>query len=78
MNFQLQATGFSDPEKMAAVYLAQYYENRKIEYPINPFQMLKDEGVLFSFMKSDNLEGVYVPSASEDDIPIVGINPGFP
>lgn len=78
MSFQQQATEFSDPEKMAAAYLAQYYGNTKIEYPINPFQMLKDEGVLFSFMKSDNLEGAYIPASSEDDIPIVGINVNRP
>ena len=74
MNFQIRAKEFSDPEKMAAEYLVQYYGGKKIEYPINPFQMLKDEGVLFSLIVSQNLEGVYVPASTPDDIPIVGIN----
>ncbi len=78
MSFQQQAKTFSSAEKMAAAYLAHYFGNKKIEYPINPFQMLKDEGVLFSFMKSHGLEGVYVPASSEDDIPLVGINVGRP
>ena len=59
MSFQQQAKTFDNAEKMAVAYLVQYYGNKKIEYPITPFQMLKDEGVLFSFMKSRALEGVY-------------------
>ena len=47
MQFQTDAKRFFDPEEMAAVYLANYYGNEEIEYPINPFQMLKDEGILF-------------------------------
>lgn len=35
MNFQIRAKEFSDPEKMAAEYLVQYYGGKKIEYPIN-------------------------------------------
>ena len=74
MQFEIEAKRFSDADKMAAAYLAKYYENRKIEYPINPFQMLKDEGILFSLMNFKKLEGVYVPSSNEDDLPVVGIN----
>ena len=50
----------TDPEKMAAAYLVKYYGNQKIEYPINPFKMLKDEGILFSLMDFKKLEGVYI------------------
>ncbi len=57
--------GLTDsPEKLAERYLAEYFGNQKIEYPINPFRMLKDEGVLFSFMNFRKLEGVYIPSSS--------------
>ena len=49
MSFQQQAKTFDSAEKMAAAYLVQYFGNKRIEYPINPFQMLKDEGILFSF-----------------------------
>lgn len=74
MQFWIQAKLYTDPEKMAAAYLVKYYENQKIEYPINPFKMLKDEGILFSLMDFKKLEGVYIPASSEEDIPTVGIN----
>ena len=74
MNFQLEAQKFSDPEKMAAAYLVQYYRNETIAFPINPFKMLKDEGVLFSLTDFKKLEGVYIPASNKDDIPTVGIN----
>ena len=74
MQFQTDAKRFSNPEEMAAVYLANYYGNEEIEYPINPFQMLKDEGILFSLRDFKKLEGVYIPRSDEDDVPIVGIN----
>lgn len=74
MEFRAEAKQYSDPEKMAAAYLAEYFGNQEIEYPINPFQMLKDEGVLFSLMEFKKLEGVYIPATSEEDIPVVGIN----
>ena len=48
MSFETEASKFNDPEKMANAYLEKYYGKRKIEYPINPFQMLVDEGILFS------------------------------
>ena len=78
MQFQAQAKSFTDAETMAAAYLAQYYGNKKVEYPINPFQMLKDEGILFSLINSKKLEGVYIPASSEEDIPVIGINANRP
>ena len=72
--FEIEAKGFTDADSMASAYLFHYYENRKIEYPINPFQMLKDEGILFSLMSFKKLEGVYIPSSGEGDLPVVGIN----
>ena len=74
MQFVTEAKMFTDPEVMASAYLAKYYENQKVEYPINPFQMLKDEGVLFSLMNFKELEGVYIPTTNADDVPVVGIN----
>ena len=78
MNFISEAKQFTNPEDMAAAYLAEYFGNQKIEYPINPFKMLKDEGILFSFRDFNKLEGVYIPSASEEDLPVVGINVNRP
>lgn len=68
------AKEYPDPEIMAQAYLHSYFGNEKVEYPINPFKMLKDEGVLFSLSNFSKLEGVYIPAESDDDIPVVGIN----
>ena len=46
MLFETEAKKYNNPEKMAEAYLVKYFENKKIKYPINPFQMLKDEGFL--------------------------------
>ena len=78
MQFQSEAKCIDDPEQLAAVYLSRYFGNQRIEYPINPLQMLKDEGVLFSLMDFKKLEGVYIPASRDDDIPIVGINANRP
>lgn len=78
MQFQKEAKKFTDPEELAACYLSLYFGNQKIEYPINPFQMLKDEGILFSLMNFKKLEGVYIPTTDEDDLPTVGINANRP
>ncbi|MEA4878916.1 hypothetical protein SDC9_10413 [bioreactor metagenome] len=78
MGFKLEAQKYTDPECMAADYLIAYFGNQKIEYPINPFTLLKDEGVLFTLSNFHKLEGVYVPATSESDIPIVGINANRP
>ena len=78
MQFGTEAKQYTDPEKMAAAYLAKYFGNQKIEYPINPFQMLKDEGILFYLMDFKKLEGVYIPTSLADDVPVVGINTNRP
>lgn len=65
---------YIDPEQMAADYLRVYYGNQKITYPINPFQMLKDAGILFALKSFNKLEGVYIPAETPDDIATVGIN----
>lgn len=41
MRFEVQAGTKDNPERLAAAYLMKYFGNRKIEYPINPFRMLK-------------------------------------
>ncbi|MBO4699908.1 ImmA/IrrE family metallo-endopeptidase [bacterium] len=74
MHFKTEARKYTDPEKMAADYLKSVFGEQKIQYPINPFALMKKEGILFKFMDSHNLEGVYIPANSENDIPVVGIN----
>lgn len=78
MYFETEMEKNIDPERMAAAYLVKYFGGRKIEYPINPFQMLRDEGILFSMRNYVTLEGVYIPASSKEDIPVVGINANKP
>jgi Zn-dependent peptidase ImmA (M78 family)/fido (protein-threonine AMPylation protein) len=78
MDFRLRAQKYIEPERMAADYLIEYFGNQRIEYPINPFSFLKDEGILFKLSNFHKLEGVYVPATSASDIPIVGINANRP
>ena len=74
VSFKLNVKNYRDAESMAAAYLAAYFGNSEITYPISPFTMLKDEGVDFVIRNFNKLEGVYIPAQSESDIAIVGIN----
>ncbi len=73
-DFQSRAKLYTDPEKMAQGYLRMYFADSPLSYPLNPFQMLKDAGILFSFRNFKNLEGVYIPASDGDDTAVVGIN----
>lgn len=74
VSFKSNAKNYRDAESMAAAYLAAYFANSKIKYPLNPFKMLKDEGVEFKICNFNKLEGVYIPAQSQEDISIVGIS----
>lgn len=78
MDFRLEAKNYHDPERMAADYLSTYFGNQKIEYPINPFKMLRDEGVFFALSDFKKLEGIYIPSSTDGKGPVVGINANRP
>ena len=78
MHSQEEIQRYTNSEQLAAAYLSKYFANKKIKYPINPFQMLKDEGILFSLSNFKKLEGVYIPISEDKDIPVVGINVNRP
>lgn len=78
ISFKLNVKNYRDAESMAAAYLAAYFGNSKIEYPLSPFKMLKDEGVEFMIRNFNKLEGVYIPAQSQEDISIVGISANRP
>lgn len=78
MGFYTDAKGFSDPEQMATAYLREHFGDQAIQYPIDPFNLLRHEGILFKLANFKRLEGVYIPAASPDDTPIVGINANRP
>ena len=61
-------------EKLANVFLKEYLHGKEIRFPINPFQMLADMGVIFTFRPFKKYEGIYIPAANEEDFSIVGVN----
>lgn len=61
------------PAKLAEKTLEEIKDKYgEIKFPIDPFKLLKDNGVLISFSDFEELEGVILND--EDDITIVGIN----
>lgn len=78
LNFSTEAKKYSNPEDLATAFLGRYYEEKPIEYPINPFRMLKEQGILFVIAQLNNLEGCYIPADGQEDIPLVGINVNRP
>ena len=66
---------FSSPELLANAVLEQYRnEIGNIEFPINPFKILKSLDVKLVIKSFKDLEGLYIPATSEEDIDIVAIN----
>ena len=39
VSFKSNAKNYRDAESMAAAYLAAYFANSKIKYPLNPFKV---------------------------------------
>lgn len=66
---------FSSPELLANAILEQYRnEVGELEFPINPFRILKNLDVKIVLKKFKNLEGLYLPAKDSDDVDIVAIN----
>jgi len=61
-------------ESLAQFFLKEYFAEKTIEFPLNPFQMLTDIEIPFIFRPFSKYEGIYIPAADEEDIPVVGIN----
>lgn len=63
-------------QNLAQAVLAEYFSEKQVTYPINPFQILTDYGVPFVFraFTDKKYEGVYLPAQNDEDIAIVGIN----
>lgn len=74
MTFFEKTKQYRDPEVLADAYLKEYFKTNKPVYPLNPFQMLRDSGIVFALKRFSKLEGIYIPASSENDTAIVGIN----
>ena len=65
------------PTKLAEIVLEDIKNKYgEIKFPIDPFKLLKDNGILVSFSDFENLEGIILND--EDDVTIVGINRARP
>lgn len=61
-------------EKLANIFLNDYFDGKERSYPINPFQIMTDLGITFLIRPFKKYEGIYIPATDENDFPIVGIN----
>ena len=61
-------------DELAAYFLKEYFVDKELVFPINPFQMLTDLQVPFIMRPFKKYEGIYIPAEDTDDFPIVGIN----
>lgn len=73
-DYEKLACDGANPEKLANLFLDEYYGDSQIEFPVNPFEMIKNLGIVFSFKPFEKYEGIYVPAENDEDIPVIGIN----
>ena len=71
-DYEALANGGMSADQLASTFFNEYYKDKTPIYPINPFQMLKDMGILFSVRPFKNYEGVYIPPEDDNDIPTDG------
>ena len=65
---------FKSPRQLANEVLKLYFGSETPSYPIDPFKLLKEFGVIFQFRGFKGLEGVYIVPENDEDIALVGIN----
>lgn len=76
--FARQARAGASPEALAEAFIADYYKGKAPSAPVNPFRILRDMGIVFSFRNFSSYEGVYIPPEDCVDVPVVGINANRP
>ena len=65
-------------ETLAQAVISEYFGGKEPSFPINPFKMIRDFGIVYQFMDFKDLEGIYILPDDEEDIPVIGINFGRP
>lgn len=65
---------FGTPQQLAKCIIDKLRENKEMIFPIDPFELLSMNGVIYQFRDFKELEGIYIVPNGEGDIPIVGIN----
>jgi len=61
-------------EELAGVVITEYYNGQEPSFPIDPFKMIRDFGIVYQFMEFKELEGIYIVPDDKEDIPVIGIN----
>ena len=61
-------------EQFAQALINEYYGGQEPFFPIDPFKMVRDFGIVYQFMEFVDLEGIYILPKDDNDIPIIGIN----
>lgn len=49
-------------------------ERKYLLYPIDPFQLMRKYGIVYQFMRFEDLGGIFFVPKDENNIQIVGIN----
>lgn len=70
---ELYCQGMS-PQILAERVLNDRFGKEMPSIPIDPFKMMREYGIVYQLMESENLEGIYLVPENEKDIPVVGIN----
>ena len=70
---ELYCQGMS-PQILAERVLNDRFGKEMPSIPIDPFKMMREYGIVYQLMESENLEGIYLVPEDENDIPVVGIN----
>lgn len=61
-------------EELAQAVIRDYFDGKAPSFPIDPFRMIRDFGIVYQFMDFKDLEGIYILPDDAADIPIIGIN----
>lgn len=61
-------------ETLAQEVLKLYFDDKEPSFPIDPFKMIRDFGIVYQFMEFKDLEGIYILPDDSNDIPVIGIN----
>ncbi len=70
---RLYKNGMS-PQQLAETVLFDVYHSLQPILPINPFKLMRYYGIIYQFMRFEDLEGIYLVPEEENDIAVVGIN----
>jgi Zn-dependent peptidase ImmA (M78 family)/fido (protein-threonine AMPylation protein) len=62
------------PQQLAKRIVDKLSEGDELKFPLDPFELLSNNGISYQFRDFEKLEGIYIVPESEDDIPIIGIN----